>query len=176
MITLDEVIAELRNGSPDVLVHLDVKYEPEWTEGPEVFAEEILKRWRAANLPNPWYVSANLPELIRAFEAKSDGGDVPTSLIWPRFPPGASTVPIALASEAMNVLGFQHLIQLAKDAQADGICIAYQVADRQAIEAARAAGLKVQLWTLNDEALLDAYCRWPLDGIITDMPEAAPCR
>lgn len=177
MISLAQVVEELR-AAPSMLVHLDVKYEPGMTADADTFAREILAVWRGAALPNPWYVSANLPECLRAFKALANGGEVPTSLIWPRFPPDSESqqVAIALKSEAMTgMLGFQSLVSLAKDAQADGLAIAYQVADREAIQTARAAGLKVQLWTLNSDPLLSTYCDWPIDGLITDLPGSAPC-
>lgn len=182
MMSFDELIDELKKGdAPDMLIHIDVKYEPGMSAEPESFAEQVLSRWRAAKLPNPWYVSANLPEALRAFKAletDEEGGAVPTSLIWPRFPPDSESqqVSIALGAEFAGRLGLSHAVSLAREAQADGIAIPYQVVDREVVEAARRAGLQVQVWTLNSPVLLDTFCNWPVDSVITDMPAEAPCR
>ena len=177
LMTLAQLLEELRP-SPQMLVHIDVKCEPGMTEGPEVFASQILDVWKSAALPNPWYVSANTTETVRAFEARSIefAGGVPTSAVWPRFPVGADMNQVALMSELVATLGFTHLLAIIEDAGADGIAIPFQVADRAAIQSVRDAGYAVQLWTLNSRALLAEYCEWPLDGIITDMPGEAPCR
>ena len=51
---------------------------------------------------------------------------------------------------------------------------AYQVADRRLFEVAQGEGMRMMLWTLNTEALLAQYSRWPVDALITDYPERAP--
>lgn len=175
VMTFDELLVALADADPDMVVHIDVKYEPGMSPGPEVFAEEILSRWFAADLPNPWYVSANLGEALRAFRARGAelGETVPTSLIWPRFPPDGSDTAVALSSELQTLLGVQELVHLARAAEADGLAIPYQVLDRHAVEVARAEGLSVHVWTVNDPDLMARFQRWPLDGIITDRPREA---
>lgn len=171
-VTFDEFIEALRD-HPSVLAHLDVKYEPGHTPSAEVFAEEILRRWHDAALPNPWYVSANLPELIRAF--KDRDANTPTTLIWPRFTDDTSDTAVALKSEFGRVFGVIDPIKVARDCGADGLAMPYQIIDRHLVETAKAKGLQVQVWTPNSEALLSRFCRWPVDVIITDFPERAAC-
>lgn len=169
----DEFIAAIRDGPDTMVVHLDIKYEPDGTTLPlQDFVDAIIPPWKAAALPNPWYVSTNLPEVIRAFEA---AGGVESSLAWPRFPPGSNSTFVALEKELWTSLGFEHIVATARAAGADGLAIPYQVADRHAIEGARRQGLKVQIWTLNSRALLETYCGWPIEAVITDYPERAPC-
>lgn len=173
LMTFDELIAAVRQ-APSMLVHIDSKYEPGMTAGPDVFAEKILAHWRAAAPPNPWYVSADLPEAIAALEAR---GPVETSLGWPYVPADEQDQRylVGLKGELWGATGLDTLASLARDAGADGIAVAYQLADRAQIEMARHAGLKVRLWTLDSKNLLETYCRWPVDSVITDMPKAAPC-
>jgi glycerophosphoryl diester phosphodiesterase len=173
IMTFDELIAEVRQ-APSMVVHIDDKYEPGMTAGPERLAEQILGHWRAAAPPNPWYVSADLPEAIAALEAR---GPVETSLGWPHVPADEQDQQylIGLKAELGGLTGLDTLASLARDAGADGVAIAYQLADRAQIEVARHAGLKVRLWTLDSKKLLETYCRWPVDSVITDMPKAAPC-
>ena len=177
MITLAQLLEELRP-APELLVHLDVKYEPGMTEPADVFAEEILAVWRAAALPNPWYVTVNTTEGVRAFEDRSSEfpGGIPTAAVWPTFPVDSNSTAVALGNEFAATVGFTHLLSVIEAAHSDGIAIAYQVADRAAIQAVRDRGFDVRLWTLNSAALLEAYCDWPVDGLITDMPAEAPCR
>jgi len=170
--TLDEMLTALK-GYPDTVVQLDVKEHPDYTESPEVFAEEILGRWNAAALPNRFFVTSTRGELLKAFQARQD---VETLLIWPAFGADDNTTLVGLANELKRTVGAQELIQLTRDAGADGIAVAYPVADRAAMEAVRKAGLKTAVWTANTEAQLASYCRWPLDYLITDYVERAPCR
>ena len=160
-------------GYPDVVVQLDIKEHPSYTESPEVFAEEILGRWNAAALPNRFFVTSTRGELLRAFQARQD---VETLLIWPAFSADESTTLTAVSNELRRTVGAQELIQLTRDAGADGLAVAYAVADRSAMESVGKAGLKTAVWTANTEAQLAAFCRWPLDYLITDYVERAPCR
>ena len=47
--------------------------------------------------------------------------------------------------------------------------------DRRQVNAARSAGLNVQVWTPNSPELLEEYCKWPVSALITDYPELVPC-
>ncbi|MBN2798867.1 MAG: hypothetical protein JXX28_06930 [Deltaproteobacteria bacterium] len=175
LMTLDELLAAAA-GHPDVGLHLDVKVEPGMTADGDAFAEAILSRVQQASLENPWYMSANLSEVIQAFEGwgEGEGMEVRSSLIWPRFPPDSSSTAVALQTELGVGLGLLDMIGHAERAGADGVALPWQLADRRRIVDARAAGLQVQLWTLNTSDLLDTYSRWPVDALITDYPLGAP--
>lgn len=161
---------------PETELHLDVKVEPEMTESAEVFSEAILGTWEAAAPENPWYVSANLSEVIQAFEgrARAEGYELRSSLIWPRFPPDSNSTSIALGTELGVNLGVLDMIGHAERAGADGVALPWQLADRRRIHDARNAGLDVQLWTLNSAELLEQYGEWPVNALITDYPLGAP--
>jgi glycerophosphoryl diester phosphodiesterase len=171
-VTLDELLTQVR-GHPDVLLHLDIKQDPVFTQSPEVFAEEILSRVNAAALPNPFYISSTEGPLIKAFKARQS---VQALLIWPSFSADTSNTVTAITLELQRKLGFKELIQLARDAGADGIAVNYATADRAALESVRQAGMKTAVWTANTEGQLAVFCRWPLDYLITDYVERAPCR
>lgn len=176
IMTYDELLAVLRLAEARVLVHLDVKYEPGWTPPPEAFADAILWRWFDVDLPQPFYVSANTPEAIAAFEdwGRVEHREVETSLSWPALPLDGDPIAAGLAVEGLRALGLQDPIRLAEDAGADGLAMYYELADRPTVRAARAAGLEVQLWTLNDPGLLTAHARWPVSSLITDYPGDRP--
>ncbi len=167
-------LTEALAAAPDMVVHIDIKYEPGLAPEPEPLARAVVDAWRAAALPNPWYLSADWPEITRALKAVDPTLEV--LLGWPRFPPGESETPVALKAEALTMLGVQELVDITRDAQADGIAFPYQVTERRAIETMRDAGLKVAIGTLNSQALVDAYCRWPIDAVVTDYPGLGPCR
>lgn len=173
--TFDELLTALED-NPDILVHIDVKYEPGLTPAPEVFAEEVMSRWVAADLPNPWYMSANTVEGMQAFEAWGDANsvDVPSILIWPTFPPGESSTVIGLKAEFATALGTEDMVRAIRDAGADGIAATHRIVDRRQVEEVVKNGYNVSLWTVNDPALMETYSTWPLYSIITDFPEQAP--
>lgn len=168
-LTLDELIAEVA-GHPDLLLHFDVKFEAEKTLDATTFADEILGRWDAAGFPNPWYMSCSQPEFIGV----AAGRGARVSYTLPR-PIGAGSTGNAVVGEVLGKLGVADQIGLARQSGAAGLNVAYQVVDRAVVDAARREGLTVQVWTLNDPALLDFYCRWPVDVLITDYPERSPC-
>ncbi|HEY8207377.1 MAG TPA: glycerophosphodiester phosphodiesterase family protein [Myxococcaceae bacterium] len=169
-LTLDELIGEV-SARPDLLLHFDVKFEPEKTLDATAFADEILGRWSAAGLPNPWYMSCAFPEFIRV--AADRGAHVSYTL--PRPVPALGSTGGAVAGDVLGKLGVGDFIGLARQSGAAGLNVAYQVADRAVVDAAKREGLTVQLWTVNDPAALDLYCHWPIDVLITNYPERAPC-
>lgn len=176
VMTFDELLEALGDADPDLVVHIDIKYQPGSTPEPDIIAPAVLERWWNADLPQPWYASADRSELLLALRRVAEAADEPivTSLIWPCFPPDGSDTLVALGAEALVMLGVEDLEALAEDAEADGIAIPWQILDRRQVEAARKRGLMVQAWTLNEADLLAAYAAWPLDALITDYPERAP--
>ncbi len=177
ILTFAEAISILRLADPATVIHLDIKYEPPQTlDDPATFCTAILDKWWAALLPNPYYVSSSQPDLLRACEAYADqsGEELETSITWPYFPIEGSDTVTALGNELAHQLGFSDLIGRARRADADGVNLAWQVADRREIEDAANAGLKVQMWTIDDPDRMKAFERWPLDAIITNYPGSAP--
>ncbi len=175
IMTFAELLEVIEGSAEDMLLHIDVKYEPDGTTpAADVMAEAVLATWYAAALPNPWFVSANQPAAIEAFETAADG-DITTSLIWPRFHPDLNDTKIALTTEFKSVLGLVEYVDEARSCGADGIAVPYQLIDRRQVDAARDVGLQVQVWTPNTPEQLEEYCSWPVDAVITDFPEDAPC-
>jgi glycerophosphoryl diester phosphodiesterase len=171
LMSFDELIQEVR-AAPGMHLQFDIKYQAGETLEAGVFAGEIVGRWRAAGRPNPWYASCSDPACIQAFR----GEDADARLTWPEFPAGANTTVVAISSEVLSQLGLADPVGLASSAGATGLDAAYQVMERRLVEAARRRGMKTTLWTLNDLAPLETYCHWPVDVIISDYPERAPCR
>jgi glycerophosphoryl diester phosphodiesterase len=171
LMTFDEVLDALAD-APEMLVHLDLKCEPGLTPSPEAFAEQIMGRWHARKLPNPMYVDSGLPEVLEAFRAR---GPVTTTLSWPWFPAGSNAASIVLGHEMLARLGLDDMVAAARRAGSNGIVIPYQLADRHQVEQARRQGLKVQLFSPNTAELLAYFCEWPVDVLITDFPQEAPC-
>jgi glycerophosphoryl diester phosphodiesterase len=176
LVSFDELVGLLKAESPDIGVHIDLKWEPGLTPGADVFAEEVLSRWFLADLPNEYYVSGNAPEITTAVEAygRTQSRDVQTSLVWPRFPVGASTLSVALKAERDILFGLTDYVTLARAAEADGLAVYFEAADRRQLQIARAEGLNLQLWTVNDRSALQTYASWPVDALITDYPGDLP--
>lgn len=171
LLTFDEVIQAVR-ATPQMGLQLDFKYEPGKTLDAEAFVTEILGRWRAAGLPNPWYTSCAYPECIRALRAQ--GADA--RLTWPNFVSGSNTTLVGIGSEVLSQLGLDNPIGQALDAGATGLDASYQVLDRRTVEAARKEGLTVTLSTIDTESALSTYCQWPVDVLISNYVERSPCR
>jgi len=167
-----QVLADTVMTLDEVLDALALKCEPGLTPSAEDFAEQILGRWQARDLPNPMYVDSGLPEVLEAFRAR---GPVTTTLSWPWFPAGSNGASIILGHEALTVLGLEDMVAAARRAGSNGVVIPYQLADRAMVERAHRHGLKVQLFSPNTQELLTYFCDWPVDVIITDFPEEAPC-
>jgi glycerophosphoryl diester phosphodiesterase len=171
VMTFDEVLDALA-AAPGMLVHLDLKCEPGLTPPAEAFAEQILGRWLERGIRNPMYVDSGLPEVLEAFRAR---GPVVTSLSWPWFPAGSNSTSIVIKHEMLTRLGVNDMVAAAKRVGADGVVVPYQMADRHLAKLANREGLKVQVFSPNSRELLEYFCEWPVDVLITDFPEEAPC-
>jgi glycerophosphoryl diester phosphodiesterase len=169
VMTLDELLLEVRGH--DTQVYLDLKYGPD-TLPIEDFRREIVGRWRQARLPNRLFVESGFDEGVRAFASEAG---ITTLVSWPRFDPDTSGVGLAVGTEVSNTLGFNDPIDRVRDLGAHGFAATYETVKRRTAIAAQDAGIVVALFTLNGEALLDRYCGWPVDLLITDFPERASC-
>lgn len=168
---LDELLEAL-DGVPEVLVYLDTKYDPRFTQSAEVFAEEIVSRLDAAALPNRFVIESTLPEGVQALNAR---GSYTAALGWPRYAADDDGVGTTLAKEFSTAFGVESGVGQAIDSGARAITSPYQLADRQQAQLARDADLELFLFTLNDESTLGTFCDWPADFVMTDYPERAPC-
>ncbi|MDQ3264937.1 MAG: hypothetical protein M3Y59_14945 [Myxococcota bacterium] len=171
--TLDELFTEVAT-APDMVLQFDIKYEDGLTLPAEDFVQQVVVAMRDSGLPNPWYVSSTEVDFIPlAVAAVPDGVDV--SLTWPKFKQDDNSTVVGLSNELLAQLGLGDPLAIATRVGATGLLLQYRVTDRRIVEAAHQQGLSVQLWTLNTEGLLDAYCSWPVDKLITDYPERASC-
>lgn len=174
IVTFDRMLELLREQSdPGLLVHLDIKQEPGLTLPPSAFAEAIVGRWVAADLPHRVHVSSNLPDVLAAFRAAGAerGVTLETTLIWPRFPVGASIDEVALRREGALLVGSEDYVAIAREADVDHLAIAWELADEHLLSVAHREGVGIMVWTPNDPVVLDRLARsWPVDVVITDFP------
>jgi len=63
---------------------------------------------------------------------------------------------------------------LARQAGASYYCPDYEFLDELQVRLARAEGIKVLPWTVNDRASWNRLAAWGVDGITTDYPQALP--
>jgi len=178
ILSFDRMLELIReHGRAETLIHLDIKQEPGLTLPPEAFAEAIMSRWVAADLPQRVHVSSNLPDVLKVFRAEAGlyGTSVETTLIWPRFPVGGSTTKVALRREGALLAGTEDYVSLAEDAGADHLAINWELVDKHLAAVAQREGVGIMLWTPNDPALIDKLSRrWPVDVLITDFPGEQP--
>ncbi len=173
LMTFDELLVALRDAAdPDQLVHLDIKQDGGFTLGPDKYARAILDRWVAADLPNPFWVSSERPEVLAAFEARGRelALEVDTILSLPDFDPDVSDLSVALRNEGRLLSGSLDYVDAAEDAGVDGLSLQWELAQRHLVADAHRRGLIVMLWTINDPATLRHHARWPVDALITDFP------
>ena len=117
------------------------------------------------------------PAVLETFrrEASLYGVSIETTLIWPRFPVGASTSQVALRREGALLAGTEDYVKLAEASGADHLAINWELVDKHLAAVAQREGVGIMLWTPNDAALLDKLARrWPADVLITDFPGELP--
>ena len=125
--------------------------------------------------PNTLLTNCNHKDFLAEFHAISD---ISTSFEWPKFTEflnNKSDVGTALTHEFIATIGGIDYTALLEETGADRLSIPYQLIDRRQVEIATDNGFNVQVWTTNTELLLKNYCNWPVEYILTDFPELAPC-
>jgi glycerophosphoryl diester phosphodiesterase len=87
---------------------------------------------------------------------------------WNELEPLSGKVPIALLSSKPA-----NLIPAARDLSAAAVHPRYDIVTTSLLSAAREAGLKVHVWTVNEPSEIAFFRELGVDGIFTDFPERA---
>jgi len=152
--TLSEVL-ELMDRHPQVAINLDIKQT-----APAVKPyEEALARLLAKHGGTDRVIVASF--LDAATEA--------FSRLAPSIATSAGTVQTALFVRAVRLGEPPPKLRHAA-LQVPAVHRGDVVVDRQLVAAAHAAGLAVHVWTINDEADMEALLELGVDGLITDLP------
>ena len=168
VLTLDEAVDLLHDAPAATVVHLDLHLD-DGTK-PEVFARQVLDRWFAEDLPQAMYVTGRDPDLLRAVDAHGRllGFDVPTDLVvFDDLDPWSIE-----AERWANGLDY---VTRALEADADGLAIPGELADRTLIDAARDEGLTIGVWTVDAPRALAEWSRpGKVDAVLTGYPGDRP--
>jgi glycerophosphoryl diester phosphodiesterase len=165
--TLDALLDQVE-ADPPTAVLLDLRWIPNVSHAPEVFAAEVLERWWRDAPPTALRIVADRPEMIAAAEdrARAAGVDVVTLLRWPTEPARGSAGGARFASTLAADAGVSDPWAAVEDAGADGL-IAHADVLRRADVARRPAGAELGLqgadtehpaaaWLGRDDWVLDA--------------------
>ena len=82
---------------------------------------------------------------------------------------------IALKTRTKHVLKITRFADIVEKSQADGISLPFQITRRNDVIRLQKRRIKVQIWTANTANDLKKLCLWPINIIISDNPELAPC-
>ena len=152
--TLSEVL-ELMDRHPQVAINLDIK---QTAPAVKPYEEPLARLLAEHGGTDRVIVASFLDAATEAF-----------SRLAPSIATSAGTVQTALFVRAMR-LG-EPPPQLRHAAlQVPALYRGEVVVDRQLVGAAHAAGLAVHVWTINDEAEMEALLELGVDGLITDRP------
>lgn len=171
LLSLSALITALSDGDPRAMLVLDVHVEEPDTLPAEDFAAAVLDRLYAADLPNPWMVTSDRPEVLAAFRehGRRIGHHVPNVLVYPRMPldPDAPAEPTR--DQRSSATGVSY-VDLVEEAGVDGILVHWELANRPRLQAASGAGLITGLWTVDDADALRHHLTWPVDLVLTAYP------
>ena len=165
--TLDALMQQIQADPPGTVL-LDLRWTPNVSHDPDVFAAEVLERWWREAPPTALRVTADRPEMLQAVEsrAKRSGQDVVTLLRWPTEPPRGSARGARFATMLSTDVGLSDPWEAVATARADGL-IAHAHVIARADVVARPAGAEIGLQGADSEhgvvAWLDA-ADWVLDA------------
>lgn len=157
LVTLDELLRLLKDSDARMTVRLHLAPSPVQAVD---LATAVCDRWFAADRPNPWSVSSPAPERIDAFErvARAQSRDIDTAWV------------LSDGSELRRTAGLEDLRSRIDDVGADGVYVDWAGVAFEEVDAARAAGYRVGLWTVDDPDRLAELSTWPVDVIATHYP------
>ena len=159
---------------PETLINLDIKYDERYTLGIRDFTAAIIDVINAH--PERFIIiSASSTALLQSLREKTD---VPLFLDVPHFASHnhpITNILIAFGTQLQRKLGLINYARMVKKSRADGISLPYQLIDRQLVQTLKNQDLLIQVWTPNSFSLLERFCHWPIDILISDYPERAAC-
>ena len=148
-------LAELYETCPDCPVAIELKADHRGS------ARAVWRAIEAAGAQGRTLVAANDTTTIRRFRAAS-GGTVPTAAaIW-EF--AGFVLLAALGLHLCCRLPYQGL-------QPPDTFLGLRILTPWLVERAHEAGLRVDVWTIDDEADMRRLLAWGVDGIMTDRPD-----
>ncbi len=157
-----------------VLLNLDIKYSLDHTLTEKDFAAAIVNVTRKYPY-RKFSISASSPQIISQLQGKTD---IPLFLDYPHFSSANHellNIAIALHARFNRTLGMIDYVQIVEGTHADGISLPYQIIDFADMMRLKNSGVLIQVWTPNDPKVLAKLCQWPIDILISDYPEKAPC-
>ena len=155
---------------------LDLGYFINVAHDPTVIAAEVVERWRAADHPDVLTVMSAEPAVLDAVAARAAqaGVEVEVWLWWPTVPPLAGDDLWAAGAALGQAAGLVSPARRAEAVHAEGVAIPLAAAERTAVEAAAAAGLRVQLGPIDDATQALALRSWPIDAVFVHDPRPDP--
>ncbi len=171
-LALHEAAAEANGARPAALT-LELGFFVNVSHDPEVIAAEVVERWRAAGREDRLRVLSAEPAVLRAVLARADraGVEVERWLRWPTVPPLAGEGGWSAGAQLGQTLGLVSATRRAESLGVDGISLPVEAADRGALDAAEAAGLRVQIGPLDDTDEARALRRWAVDSALVRAPQ-----
>ena len=82
---------------------------------------------------------------------------------------------IALYAKLKKTLGIVRFVDLVFQSHADGISLPFQIVSLRDVHHLKKKDMTILLFTAQTDKHAQKFCSWPIDILISDIPEAAPC-
>ena len=150
--TINDFLALIENADIEVL-NIEIK-PPKQKNTPIV--RKTIEAVKAHGLFDKLLISSFSPEVLR--EAKRIDPKCKTGFL---YAPNSPTTPLVA----------WRIISYAKSLGCDAVHPHFIFVNKKYFEKAHAAGLKVNVWTVDLPEVIDNMIRWGADGIITNLPD-----
>lgn len=159
---------------PETFINLDIKYHPQFTRSHIEFSDAIIKITHKFQ-DRHMIITTSHPNLV---ERIKDQSNIPVFLEYPFFASSSHRIQnifVALYAWLNHSLGRKRFSDVIKKTRADGISLPFQIIGLKDVLLLNKKGIAVQLWTVNRPNDLARLCTWPIDFLISDTPQVAPC-
>jgi glycerophosphoryl diester phosphodiesterase len=172
---LFELVA--KSGKPDVRFAIETKLHPERpdeTPAPEPFARAVVDEIRKAGVASRAQILSFDWRTLQVVQKIAP--EIPT--VYLSIQRRMDNIQAASAAGSPWTAGFQHrqhgsVPKMIKAAGGGYWSVFYNDLDAGKLKEARALGLKVLVWTVNDPAVMGRMLDLGVDGLITDRPDLA---
>lgn len=160
---------------PDhILINLDIKYHPTFTQPKEQFIVALIKL--ISQYPNrKIMITASNIHIVQALKSELS---IPILLEYPFFSSSNQdhqNIMLALYAKIKNTLGITRFRDLVVQSHADGISLPFQIVSLRDVDILNKDKMMIQLFTMQNSKDSEKFCTWPIDILISDIPENAPC-